>query len=63
MSPSQMVKQVLRLQEKAERHQSEYERLLGVRSAKAKALSHLYRAEQLRSQISSTIREFASVQA
>jgi hypothetical protein len=63
MSPDQLIKRVLRLHEKADRHQSEYERLMGAGSRKARALRHLHRAEQLRSQISESIRELGSIQS
>jgi hypothetical protein len=52
------IQRLIRLHEKAEQHSIEYKRLLGDRSAQAKALRHLHKAELLYSQISDIIRDF-----
>ena len=50
------IQRLIRLNGKAERHSSEHKRLLGDRSAQAKALWHLQKAELLYSQISGIIK-------
>ena len=54
---------LIRLHKEAERHSSEYRRLLGDRSAQSKALWHLQKAERLCSQVSALIRDFTSTPA
>ena len=57
------VDRLIRLHKKAERHSSEYKRLLGDRSAQSKALWHLQKAERVYSQVSGLIRDFTSTPA
>jgi len=54
---------LIRLHKEAERHSSEYKRLLRDRSAQSKALWHLQKAERLCSQVSGLIRDFTSTPA
>ncbi len=54
------VERLIRLHKKAERHSSEYRRLLGDPSAQSKALWHLQKAERLYSLVSGLIRDFTS---
>ena len=54
------IRQLVSLHEKAEQHSNEYKRLLRDRSALSKALRHLRKAEQLRSQLSGLLRDLTS---
>ncbi len=57
------IRRLVRLHQKAERHENEYKKLLGEPSALSKAFWHKRKSEQLYSQVSGLIRNFAAADA